>query len=473
MNVTDNTALKFLDLVPESIYQRLVTHQYRNKKSSSGDDSLLQRTQGVLQIRRQLLQGKRISYKALSKWLHSSLLENIYIKLNDHSLLSKTLNNDVFTDDVILHVLNWLDQVDDEISLLNSVSFNVSAADNESQRLTAADAPLKTKQHNYANINNNTYRAMQDLANGFGIERTLGWDLIKGIESATDIKKLLSAHSIIKKSPQLQAIIQLIGRQRSVKAAERESDAIHFRLSDSPRSVNGLPDEHSVNSVTGVCYGDDISKMLPSELVMLGNKNLKYLWHARRAEHQLLNYHYRGLMSEHVPQVAPLSLMPEKQAKKNLQTNGPVILCVDTSASMKGRAEQLAKAIALETMRVTRKQNRACYVLVFGASGEIKQRLLNIDQGWKSIIKFLRYAFNGGTDINQLMLHVLELHYEKKWQDADVLLLSDGRFKADSKTINRLKFSALNIRVYGIQLARWNTAAFDELCHQVFDLSHA
>jgi len=471
MNVTDNTALKYLDSVPESIYQRLVTHQYRNKTSSS-DDSLLLRTLGVLEIRCQLLQGDRVSYESLRKWMNSDLAKDFYTKLNDRSLLSKTLNNEIFTDDVILHVLNWLDEIDDDIDPGKAEPQQKSDSDSVSKLLNTKADSQNNNQQTQPMVNNSTYQAMQALASGFAIERSLSWDFLKGIQSETDIKKLLAAHSIIKNSPRLQAIIQLIGRRRSVKVGEQENSGLNVRASSNNRSGNGLPDEHSINSVTGICYGDDISKMMSSELVMLGNKSLKYLWHARRAERQLLNYHYRGLMSEHVPVVSPLSLKPDKQAVKTLKINGPVILCVDTSASMKGRAEQLAKAIALETMRVTHEYKRDCYVLLFGASGEIRKLTLNIEQGWESILVFLRYSFSGGTDINQLMLHVLDVHSKKQWQNADVLLLSDGRFKADSHIIKRIKNSELNIRVYGIQVAHWNTMAFDELCHQVFDLAN-
>jgi len=66
------------------------------------------------------------------------------------------------------------------------------------------------------------------------------------------------------------------------------------------RLNHNLPNEHSIDSVAGVCFGDDVSRMSSSELILLKNKKFKILWYVKRAERQLLNYHYQDLMSDHV-----------------------------------------------------------------------------------------------------------------------------------------------------------------------------
>ncbi|MBI3187180.1 MAG: hypothetical protein HYZ31_04800, partial [Gammaproteobacteria bacterium] len=42
----------------------------------------------------------------------------------------------------------------------------------------------------------------------------------------------------------------------------------------------------------GIYLSDDISRMLPGELMALGHPLLKSLWHARRAERRLMCYQY-------------------------------------------------------------------------------------------------------------------------------------------------------------------------------------
>ena len=50
---------------------------------------------------------------------------------------------------------------------------------------------------------------------------------------------------------------------------------------------------------------------------------------------------------------------------------GPILLCVDTSGSMRGAREIVAKALALECMRAAREQERGCYVFAFAGPREV------------------------------------------------------------------------------------------------------
>lgn len=50
---------------------------------------------------------------------------------------------------------------------------------------------------------------------------------------------------------------------------------------------------------------------------------------------------------------------------------GPILLCVDTSGSMRGARETVAKALALECMRAAKEQERDCYVFAFAGPAEV------------------------------------------------------------------------------------------------------
>ena len=47
------------------------------------------------------------------------------------------------------------------------------------------------------------------------------------------------------------------------------------------------------------------------------------------------------------------------------------MLCVDTSGSMRGAREIVAKALALECMRAAKAQERGCYVFAFAGPAEV------------------------------------------------------------------------------------------------------
>ena len=49
---------------------------------------------------------------------------------------------------------------------------------------------------------------------------------------------------------------------------------------------------------------------------------------------------------------------------------GPIILCLDTSGSMRGARETVAKALALECLRGAHRQRRQCYLYAFSGPSE-------------------------------------------------------------------------------------------------------
>ncbi len=49
---------------------------------------------------------------------------------------------------------------------------------------------------------------------------------------------------------------------------------------------------------------------------------------------------------------------------------GPIILCLDTSGSMRGARETVAKALALECLRGANRQRRPCYLYAFSGPSE-------------------------------------------------------------------------------------------------------
>ena len=76
------------------------------------------------------------------------------------------------------------------------------------------------------------------------------------------------------------------------------------------------------------------------------------------------------------------------------QVQGSMMVCLDTSASMKGRPETLAKAITLETMRVARLERRACYAFAFSGKTELAEFDLDLNsKGWSPILNFLNSSF--------------------------------------------------------------------------------
>jgi hypothetical protein len=126
---------------------------------------------------------------------------------------------------------------------------------------------------------------------------------------------------------------------------------------------------------------DDIARMLPMELALLGHPRLNTLWHAKRAERTLMTYQLQGVLSEHTPQEREFIEQQQEQNKKPKKGHGPIIVCLDTSGSMQGEAEQVAKALVLEALCIAFAEDRRCFVYSFSGPQQLLQHELDLTTG--------------------------------------------------------------------------------------------
>lgn len=94
-------------------------------------------------------------------------------------------------------------------------------------------------------------------------------------------------------------------------------------------------------------------------------RSAKLLFYAKLAEKALQIYERDGWGE------FPTVINPDRREIRPTADRGPILLCVDTSGSMRGPREVVAKALALECMRAAREQERGCYVFAFSGPQEV------------------------------------------------------------------------------------------------------
>lgn len=94
-------------------------------------------------------------------------------------------------------------------------------------------------------------------------------------------------------------------------------------------------------------------------------RSAKLLFFAKLAEKALQIYERDGWGE------FPTVINPDRREIRPTADRGPILLCVDTSGSMRGPREVVAKALALECMRAAREQERGCYVFAFSGPQEV------------------------------------------------------------------------------------------------------
>ena len=149
---------------------------------------------------------------------------------------------------------------------------------------------------------------------------------------------------------------------------------------------------------------------------------------------------------------------------------GPIILCLDTSGSMMGARETVAKAMALECMRQAKSQQRACYLYSFSGPGDCQELELKVTgQGVSKLLEFLAGSFHGGTDVDEPFIRALDRLGQEEWSNSDILLVTDGEIRPpDVDVVAKLDTAKeeMGLKVHGLLVGEPGAGAdvMDALC---------
>lgn len=300
------------------------------------------------------------------------------------------------------------------------------------------------------------------------------WDQMRGLLHSTGWQEVLRIRRLLERLPELSRIIRGLGRARlseqddaaSQSLVEVMEQAVARRAESRTVRVPDMPGE-----TRGIHRSERIARMLPAEAMLLGHPRLRLVWHARRAERTLLCYEDDDRLTEIRHHQAPvMQPHPGLKAAKRLEL-GPILVCVDTSGSMQGGAEAVAKALVLEAMRSAHAQQRPCHVFAFGGPEELVEMELGVDRaGITRVTEFLGQAFSGGTDICGPLERVIAKLEEQRWQRADLLLATDGEFGATPELATRLAAVKrdLGLRVQGVLVADRETVGLLEIADSIY-----
>ena len=310
-----------------------------------------------------------------------------------------------------------------------------------------------------------------DVFGNLGMLLGRGWDLSLGVLRHVGWRELLALREVLDRLPQLREIVRSLGRLQTSDSPDTDdsvSDRLFGpvrRLEEELREIRTplVPEE-----TKGVELSDAIPRMLPSEAAMLGHPILRYVWHARRAERALLTYRVEGVELER--SWVERERMVEHPAPR--RNRGPIVAVIDTSGSMHGTPETVAKALVLETLRTAHAERRRCYVYAFSGPGQVAEQELDLSaEGIGRLLDFLGMSFHGGTDPREVMNLVVERLSEPDWRKADVLLASDGRWLApDGDAVSRIRSARdVGTRFHGVQIGNRGATALATICDPVHE----
>lgn len=337
------------------------------------------------------------------------------------------------------------------------------AMEEAERRETSSDGDLITAWGERARM----WAEIADVFGDLGQMMARGWDMSGGILRHTGWLDLLRLRKLIEQLPQLREIVRALGRLHVSAGEESVAEKILVpvrRLEEERREV---PTPLIPAEMRGLERSGEITRMLPVEALMLGHPKLRMLWHARRSERALFTYRVEGVEIERTQ--VEREGHDEVEGKRPRPERGPIFAVIDTSGSMHGLPEQVAKAVVLEALRTAHDEKRRCFLYAYSGPGQVLEHELSLSSdGIAKLLTFLSFSFGGGNDEAGMMTQVVARLKEENWKKADVVFVSDGEWPAPASLVAAVKSACEGgTRFHGVQIGNQGRTGLHAVCNPV------
>ncbi|MEM9887906.1 MAG: VWA domain-containing protein [Bacteroidota bacterium] len=278
------------------------------------------------------------------------------------------------------------------------------------------------------------YQQLMQLVSPFAEYLGNYWDMSRDLWQSTSFDLIKQYDSLLKNEKSIQELADLLGKMREAEI-EMEEETFERTIIRQQWVV----DEEAKSEIVGVQESDNLSHIISSEVALLSDADTETLFLKKYVDKNLLTFRY-----EDRKLVKNEDYMTEIHQKVKQKEKGPFIICVDTSESMMGRPEQIAKVLCLGILKMAAKDNRRAYLINFSIGIETLD-LFDISNNLDSIAKFLNMSFYGGTDISLPLYEALRQLQNHDYEDADVLVISDFiMYKIDKDVLQQVRFQQQN-----------------------------
>ncbi|MEL6668243.1 MAG: hypothetical protein AAFP08_04700 [Bacteroidota bacterium] len=276
------------------------------------------------------------------------------------------------------------------------------------------------------------YNKIRDFLNPF--TDYLGWDLSRKLWQETSFDVLYHYDDLLQNEQSVKELADLLGNMRE---AEIEIEEETFEKTIIRQEW--VTDEFSKSEIAGVIESDDLTQMLSSEAGLLSDGQTELLFLKKYADKKLMTFKY-----EDKKLVSSEDHYTEINQRVNEKEKGPFIICVDTSQSMEGRPEEIAKVLTLGILKMAMNQGRKAFLINF-SSGIQTLDLHDIAGSIDQIAYFLRMSFHGGTDATLALYEAVRQLGTHEYEDADVLMVSDFIMsRMDEDVLTQLRYHQQN-----------------------------
>lgn len=274
------------------------------------------------------------------------------------------------------------------------------------------------------------------------------WDMSLGIWRKTDFNVLSSYAQYLENEKEIKELAEMLGRLREAEDETFEQEVKQTII------VQGWTTDHAAKAeLVGIHESDDLSALLPSEVALLSDTFTEPIFYKKFAEKKLLTFDYMENVSQQYSKDINTS-----QAVKKPKDKGPIIVCIDTSGSMAGVPEKVAKLMCFALLQIAIRDKRKCFLVNYSTSTATLD-LSNLNNSIPHLVDFLSMSFHGGNDEEAAFAEILAKLEDGDFSSSDVVFISDfitqdlsDQTKAKimkSKEEKKTKFHSLIISAQG------------------------
>ena len=254
----------------------------------------------------------------------------------------------------------------------------------------------------------------------------------------TDYKIRKSIEDMFYSYPQLVDIVRIIGREQPERDDEYDETILNYL------PLLPLPSLPAME-IEQISVGNDLQHLLPMETAILADKQTETLFYLKYASNQLQLF-------ANQPKSESVKKTEKRQNKKPRLEKGPIIVSLDTSGSMSGKPEKIARCLLLQLLRMARKQKRNCFLITFSVRAQCMD--LSRPGSWHRLTSFLNNPYTGGTDGEEMLNTTLKMLKTDNYSMADVLIISDFYFSLPRReTMEKMEIEQRKgSKFYGLQI---------------------
>jgi uncharacterized protein with von Willebrand factor type A (vWA) domain len=250
------------------------------------------------------------------------------------------------------------------------------------------------------------------------------------------------------KYPEIGEVARRMGRTVEEEGRDHISvqSGFHFKI-----------DHSSGSDIEGITVGNDINALLPMELTQYADEQLEDLFYKKFLTRRLQTFRYRS----------ELNKPAQKLHKQRAVRRGPMIVCLDSSASMYGVPQKIMLSLLGKLEQTAEELQRDCFLIDFSVSirpidlrARLRNRLMErIGQKPEKGSECVQGEFpfiGGGTDAEKMLRLTFALLDDggNRYMNADVLWVTDFLIpRTTQELMERFQeYKESGTRFYGFQI---------------------